>query len=74
MSFKEAKTYKYAIKFSIIYQAKENERIAVIGSIKELGEWKDSICILDLLEDNYWMNLNPVLTDSPVFHYKYILC
>lgn len=37
----DGKTYKYGIHFSILYKADVGERLSVIGSIKELGEWKD---------------------------------
>ena len=67
MSFIEGKTYKYGIKFSIIFKAEARERIAVIGSIVELGEWQEYICYLDWHEGHYWMNKQPIMTDSKHF-------
>ena len=39
-TFVHPKATKYAIKFSIVYCAEPAEKLAVVGSIKELGEWK----------------------------------
>lgn len=69
---KEGKIYKYAIKFSIIMKVNHGEKISVIGSIKELGKWVDYKCHLDWHEGHYWMNQQPILTDSAHFQYKYV--
>ena len=71
-TFIHAKSFKYGIKFSIIYQVDPKEKIAVIGSIKELGEWKDYVCFLEWHQGNYWMNSLPLLTDCSTFQYKYV--
>ena len=43
-----------------------------MGSIKELGCWKEFVCPMKWTEDHIWVT-DELLVESPIFQYKYVL-
>ena len=43
----------------------------MIGSIPELGMWKDRKCKLTWTEGHNWVLDEPIITSAPYFRYKY---
>lgn len=48
------------------------QSLYVMGSIKELGEWKEFVCPLSWTEGHVWVTEEMVL-DQAIFKYKYVL-
>lgn len=65
--------YKYAINFNIFYETTFGEELYVMGSIKELGQWKAYKLKLYWTENHCWRNEEPLLCNDPYFEYKYAL-
>jgi hypothetical protein len=57
----------------MFYQTIPGESICVIGSIPELGGWKELKCHLRWTEGHVWQLAQPFVTASPTFQYKYVL-
>jgi len=53
------------------YQTPPGEEIYILGSIPELGDWKDRKCKLTWTEGHVWITAEPILTTAPYFRYKY---
>jgi hypothetical protein len=45
----------------------------VIGCIPELGNWKDVKCHLVWTAGHYWVLPQPLIVQSPIFQYKYMM-
>ena len=68
----EQKIYKFKLKLKC--RVEQNQRIAVIGSIPELGNWQELVCFMKLTEGNIWVLEQPhIQTMEPHFTYKYVL-
>lgn len=64
---------KFKVLFSVPYETKLGESIAVVGSLKELGRWKDIKVNLTWTEGHVWKLLSPLEVSEQVFSYKYAL-
>ena len=53
---------QYSLNLSIQYATKLGESICVLGSIDELGNWKDHKCHLKWTEGHIWVTETPILT------------
>ena len=58
-----------------MYETKPGEDIFVVGSIKELGEWKDiNKAPLKWSAGHVWVTKDPlIITNQTHFNYKYVL-
>lgn len=63
----------YAVNFSIFYETKFGEEVWVLGSIKELGLWKEYKIKLYWGDNHCWSTKEPVIVNAPYFEYKYAL-
>ena len=64
---------KYAVTFSIGYETTFGEELWVLGSIPELGEWKEYKYKLFWGDNHCWQTQEPILVDDPYFEYKFVL-
>ena len=55
------------------YTTAFGENICVVGSIPELGNWKQVKCQLRWTEGHIWETEQPIYTSQPYFTYKYVL-
>jgi|TARA_B110000285_G_scaffold103158_1_gene117378 hypothetical protein len=55
------------------YPTEIGESIAVLGSIQELGAWKDYKHHLKWTEGHNWVSEKPIETKNSCFFYKYVL-
>ena len=65
--------FKYAVNFNIFYETTFGEELYVVGSLPELGKWKEYKLKLYWGEGHIWTNKEPLLTNHPFFEYKYTL-
>lgn len=63
----------YHVNFKVYYQTIPGESLCVLGSIPELGSWKELKCHLKWTEGHIWQMTQPFVTSSPSFAYKYVL-
>lgn len=63
----------FSVTFSIHYPTELGESIAVLGSVEELGKWKEYKHHLKWTEGHNWVSTVPLVTKSQSFFYKYIL-
>ena len=65
----------YALTLTIAYETKVGEDLFVVGSIKELGEWKNLEKVpLTWTEGHIWVTKTPIyVNDQAHFNYKYLL-
>lgn len=63
----------YAVRFSIPYETIVGESVAVIGSLEELGQWKEYKVHLQWTAGHVWQSIEPLLVTQPYFQYKYVL-
>lgn len=65
----------FAVTFCFLYETKVGEDLYVIGSIRELGEWKNlDILPLTWTEGHVWVTKKPLIVNTQAhFTYKYIL-
>jgi hypothetical protein len=47
--------------------------MCVLGSIPELGNWKQFKCPMVWTEGHICRTVNPIVTSEPMFSYKYAL-
>ena len=62
-----------SVTFQIFYETRVGESICVLGSIEELGTWKEYKCHLTWTEGHIWVSKEPILTKHKRFFYKYVL-
>lgn len=62
----------YALHFAIKYETRVGETLAVVGSLKELGSWKDYNCHLIWTEGHIWRSGRPIIVRESYFEYKYV--
>jgi hypothetical protein len=53
---------QFSLDLSIYYQTKLGESLAVIGSIEELGQWKNIKKHMKWSEGHIWVLDHPILT------------
>lgn len=63
----------YAVTFSVFYETVVGESLAVVGSIAELGSWKEYDCHLQWTTGHLWKSVEPLYVTSSCFQYKYVL-
>lgn len=63
----------YALHFSIFYETRVGQTLAVVGSLKELGQWKDYNCHLIWTDGHIWRSGRPIIVRESYFEYKYVL-
>ena len=55
------KDNEYFVSFQIQYETKFGQSLAVIGSIEELGKWKEYKCQLQWTDGHIWINKEPLM-------------
>ena len=55
------------------YETTVGETLAVVGNLKELGEWKKYNCYLTWTEGHWWRSGKPIIVRESYFEYKYVL-
>jgi hypothetical protein len=63
---------KYEVKFSIKYQTSPGQNIYILGSITELGNWKESKFRLKWSEGHIWKGKLELPKDKDYFQYKFV--
>ena len=65
----------YAVNFSVHYHTNFGEYVSVVGSIEQLGYWKEFKCRLAWSGDHNWVSSQPLLIGSnqEIFQYRYVL-
>mgnify|MGYP000689231881 CR=1 FL=1 len=63
----------YRLRLRLTVKTQQGQRIAVIGSIPELGNWQSYVFFLKQLDDHTWSTEQPIVTYVPHFTYKYAL-
>jgi hypothetical protein len=56
-----------------MYETIVGENMCVLGSIQELGNWKQFKAPMIWTEGHIWKTVNPIVTSEPMFSYKYAL-
>ena len=67
------KNITYRVTFRVQIKVNFGESICVLGSIPELGKWKEYKHHLKWTEGNIWESVSPLTTHSFFFQYKYAL-
>ena len=49
------------------------ENMCILGSIPELGSWKEFKAHMVWTEGHIWKTTEPIITSEPMFSYKYAL-
>ena len=49
------------------------QSLCVVGSIPELGSWREYKCHMQWTEGHVWVTKNPLVTSKSYFSYKYVL-
>lgn len=57
----------------IFYKGEYGESVHVIGSIEELGSWKQFKCPLKWTQGHYWITENLQISSKSYFTYKYVI-
>lgn len=55
------------------YETRFGQSVAVVGSTKELGAWKEYKCKLIWTKGHIWKSEVPFEVSESVFQYKYVL-
>jgi hypothetical protein len=58
--------------FKIKFETQFGQNMCVVGSTPELGNWMNFIN-LKWTEGHVWVSEKPIVTENPVFKYKYLL-
>ena len=53
------------------YETRPGQKLYVMGSIPELGGWKEFKCCMKWTEDHYWISDNLSIKSASYFQYKY---
>lgn len=61
----------YNVTFSVNKTLNAGESLFVLGSISELGTWKQPVYPMTLTTDNLWVSKMPLVTRDNYFTYKY---
>ena len=72
----KAQAYKnltYQVTFRVNYETKPGETVCVLGSLPELGVWKEFKHHMKWTEGNIWESITPLQTHQFYFQYKYSL-
>ena len=63
----------FAVNLQVRFKTTNGQKIAVCGSIPELGLWKKFDFHLKNPKDDIWITESPLLTKKRYFQYKYVL-
>jgi len=63
---------QYEVVFRVRYETIVGQSLYVMGSIPELGSWKEFVCPLTWSEGHFWQTEDFVVS-SPCFSYKYVV-
>lgn len=63
----------YNLQLRVFYQTDFGESLQVVGSIEELGSWKNYKCPMKWTEGHYWTTENLIITSATFFTYKYVI-
>jgi len=63
----------YHVDLKVHYKTKFGESICILGSIPELGMWKDFKCHMRWTDGHIWVTEKPLVTNRYFFQYKYVL-
>ena len=63
----------YHLKLKLQCEVDFNQRICVVGSIPQLGNWQDVLCHMRWTEGHVWVLDEAIQTQQPHFTYKYVL-
>ena len=63
----------YSVSLSVMHETVVGENLCVLGSIPELGSWKEFKCHMVWTAGHVWKTVKPIITSEPAFRYKYAL-
>ena len=63
----------YSLTLRVKYVTVPGENICVLGSIPELGLWKEFKAFMVWTEGHIWETVKPIVTTTQMFRYKYAL-
>lgn len=70
----KAQAYKnitYSVTFKVQMKVNFGETLCVLGSLPELGKWKEYKHHLQWTEGDVWESITPLMTHSYYYQYKY---
>jgi len=75
MDYSSAKDFKtsYHVELRVQKALESGQTLCVLGSIPELGEWKELKCRMKCTSNNYWVLEKPLITNKYFFCYKYVI-
>lgn len=62
-----------SLHLSIEYETHFGQYLCVVGSINQLGMWKEYVYDLAWTPGHVWVSKQPIVTDDDMFQYKYVL-
>lgn len=63
----------YQVHLDIFFETVPGQSIVVLGSIPELGMWKERKCHMKWTDGHIWVLEEPLIVSVPHFTYKYML-
>lgn len=63
----------YALSLKIKYETQYGQHLCVVGSIPQLGKWKEYSYDLAWTPGHVWVSKKPIVVSVPLFQYKYVL-
>ena len=63
----------YQVDFKVYYKTSFGESLCIVGSIPELGQWKEFRCHMKWTDGHVWVTETPLITNHYYFQYKYVL-
>lgn len=63
----------YHVHFKVYYKTTFGESICILGSIPELGTWKEFRMHMKWTDGHIWVTEKPLVTNNYYFQYKYVL-
>lgn len=64
---------RYTLTFKVRYKTDYGESLQVVGSIEELGSWKDYKVPLKWTEGHIWASEPMTIKSNSFFTYKYVV-
>lgn len=64
---------EYDVEFKVRYSTNPGQELYVMGSINELGNWRDFACKMTEIEDDLWITDNLRISSATYFQYKYVV-
>ena len=63
----------YTLSLKIKYETQYGQHLCVVGSVPQLGNWKEYKYELAWTPGHFWVSKAPVAASVPLFQYKYVL-